>query len=123
MKSQEYPPEFFDGKRSDIHKDDGPDMTITSPSSLPLSPIECRTFLIGVGILTKDERGLLALEKEATSMSRFLNRILGLPVKLQNQLFAYFSDTLSYIIQQARRMGRWDSGILGWCSSFSRLEY
>jgi len=96
VKSQEYPPEFFD---------------------------ECRTFLIGVGILTKDERGLLALEKEATSISRFLNRILGLPVKLQNQLFAYFSDTLSYIIQQARRMGRWDSGILGWCSSFSRLEY
>ena len=27
-------------------------------------------------------------------MSRFLNRILGLPVKLQNQLFSYLTDTL-----------------------------
>lgn len=86
------------------------------PLSLPplLSlPTECRASLIGVGILTKDERGLLTLEKEATSISRFLNRILGLSVKLQNQLFAYFSDTLGQVIQQAQRMGRWDGGIQG----------
>ena len=85
---------------------------VPSPPLPPL-PIECRASLIGVGILTKDERGLLTLEKEATSISRFLNRILGLSVKLQNQLFAYFSDTLGEIIQQARRMGRWDGGIRG----------
>ena len=100
-----------------------PPLPSVSPSSS--SPFyfntECRASLIGVGILTKDERGLLTLEKEATSISRFLNRILGLSVRLQNKLFAYFSDTLGQIIQQARRMGRWDGGILGlgsydtWC--------
>ena len=83
------------------------------PSLPPSFNTECRASLIGVGILTKDERGLLTLEKEATSIARFLNRILGLSVRLQNKLFAYFSDTLGQIIQQARRMGRWDGGILG----------
>lgn len=46
-------------------------------------------------------------------MSRFLNRILGFPVCLQNTLFAYFSDTLEAIVQQAKKMGRWDGGIFG----------
>ena len=76
---------------------------------------ECRTALVGVDLLTKDSNGLLGVEKEATNISRFLNRILGLPVKLQNQLFSYFSDTLATIIQQAKKMGRWDGGILGKC--------
>ena len=79
---------------------------------LPFSS-ECRTALVGVDLLTKDSNGLLGVEKEATNISRFLNRILGLPVKLQNQLFSYFSDTLATIIQQAKKMGRWDGGILG----------
>ena len=46
-------------------------------------------------------------------MSRFLNRILGLEVELQNRLFAYFTETLSVVVQQAKRSGRWDEGILG----------
>ena len=46
-------------------------------------------------------------------MSRFLNRILGIEVELQNRLFAYFTDTLSVVVQQAKRSGRWDEGILG----------
>ena len=46
-------------------------------------------------------------------MTRFLNRILGLPVGLQNKLFNYFTDTLGALIQQAKRMGKWDNGILG----------
>ena len=69
--------------------------------------------MIGVDLLAKDERGLYGLEKEATTMSRFLNRILGLPVGLQNQLFAYFMDTLAAVIKQAKRAGSWDGGILG----------
>ena len=93
------------------------------PIPLPSLPTECRASLIGVGILTKDERGLLTLEKEATSISRFLNRILGLSVKLQNQLFAYFSDTLGQIIQQAQRMGRWDGGIQGQFPGFRVVRF
>ena len=96
-------------------------LSSSHPSLSP--PTECRASLIGVGILTKDERGLLTLEKEATSISRFLNRILGLSVKLQNQLFAYFSDTLGQIIQQAQRMGRWDGGIQGQFLGFRVVQF
>jgi hypothetical protein len=45
-------------------------------------------------------------------MSKFLNRILGMPVELQNRLFKYFTDTLHAIIYQAKRTGRFDMGIL-----------
>ena len=48
-----------------------------------------------------------------TNMSRFLNRILGIEVELQNRLFGYFMDTLAAVIQQAKNSGRWDEGILG----------
>ena len=48
-----------------------------------------------------------------TNISRFLNRILGIEVELQNLLFGYFMKTLSVVVQQAKRSGRWDEGILG----------
>ncbi len=50
------------------------------------------------------------------NMSKFLNRILGMEVEMQNHLFAYFTSTLEAIIQQARRDGKYDMGILGECS-------
>jgi hypothetical protein len=50
--------------------------------------------------------GMLTLDKGYNDMSKFLNRILGLPVKLQNLLFKYFSDTLAAIITAAKRSGR-----------------
>ena len=34
-------------------------------------------------------------------------------MELQNRLFAYFTKTLSVVVQQAKRDGRWDEGILG----------
>lgn len=57
--------------------------------------------------------GVLALDKDYNNMSKFLNRILGMPVDLQNRLFKYFTDTLQYIITQAKKSGRFDLGILG----------
>ncbi len=47
------------------------------------------------------------------SMSRFLNRILGIRVQMQNSLFRFFSDVLNAVIVNARRSGSWDLGILG----------
>ncbi|XP_073258615.1 protein strawberry notch homolog 1-like isoform X3 [Porites lutea] len=75
---------------------------------------DIRTALIGVGLVVKDEKsGLTSLEKgDYSNMSRFLNRILGIKVELQNRLFAYFMKTLSVVIQQEKRNGRWDEGIL-----------
>ncbi len=48
------------------------------------------------------------------NISKFLNRLLGLEVSLQNALFQYFTNTLEAVILQAKRNGRYDEGILGW---------
>ena len=50
---------------------------------------------------------------DTKNMSKFLNRILGVTVKLQNQLFQYFTSTLAEVIAEAKRNGRYDEGILG----------
>uniref|UniRef100_W8AWV2 Protein strawberry notch n=1 Tax=Ceratitis capitata TaxID=7213 RepID=W8AWV2_CERCA len=70
--------------------------------------------LVGVGIIVNTETnpGVLSLDKEYNNISKFLNRILGMPVELQNRLFKYFTDTLNAIINQAKRGGRFDLGIL-----------
>ncbi|XP_071944970.1 protein strawberry notch homolog 1-like [Antedon mediterranea] len=69
--------------------------------------------LIGVGMLIKDEQlENASLDKDYTSISKFLNRILGIQVDLQNKLFQYFMDTLNHIINNAKKDGVWDMGIL-----------
>lgn len=47
------------------------------------------------------------------NIGKFLNRILGMEVHQQNALFQYFSDTLTAVIQEAKKNGRYDMGILG----------
>ncbi|XP_074041916.1 protein strawberry notch isoform X2 [Leptinotarsa decemlineata] len=70
--------------------------------------------LVGVGIIVNSESmpGVLSLDKDYNNMSKFLNRILGMPVDLQNRLFRYFTDTLAAIVTSAKRTGRFDLGIL-----------
>ena len=47
------------------------------------------------------------------SITKFLNRILGLEVHKQNALFQYFSDTFDHLIEMDKREGKYDMGILG----------
>ncbi|CAG5047286.1 unnamed protein product [Parnassius apollo] len=70
--------------------------------------------LVGVGLIVNSESapGVLSLDKDYNNMSKFLNRILGMPVDLQNRLFKYFTDTLAAVMEQAKRSGRFDLGIL-----------
>lgn len=70
--------------------------------------------LVGVGLICNSETnpGVLTLDKDYTNISKFLNRILGMPVDLQNRLFQYFTDTLAAIVTQAKKSGRYDLGIL-----------
>ncbi|XP_012539722.1 protein strawberry notch isoform X2 [Monomorium pharaonis] len=70
--------------------------------------------LVGVGLICNSEStpGVLTLDKDYNNMSKFLNRILGMPVDLQNRLFKYFTDTLNAIVTQAKKTGRFDMGIL-----------
>ncbi|GLH00308.1 Protein strawberry notch [Gryllus bimaculatus] len=70
--------------------------------------------LVGVGLICNSDSapGVLMLDKDYNNMSKFLNRILGMPVDLQNRLFKYFTDTLNAIVTQAKKSGRFDMGIL-----------
>lgn len=71
--------------------------------------------LVGVSLIVNSETtpGVLSLDKDYNNISKFLNRILGMPVDLQNRLFKYFTDTLNATISTAKKTGRFDLGILG----------
>lgn len=60
--------------------------------------------------------------KDYNNIGKFLNRILGMEVQQQNALFQYFSDTLNAVIQNAKKNGRYDMGILGKKSSQAVFE-
>ena len=46
------------------------------------------------------------LSLDASSISKFLNRILGMRVKHQNALFDYFTNTLDAVIMEEKKMVR-----------------
>lgn len=94
-------------------------MEMESPLVPPPSDYEgdffadIRECLVGVGLVVEDPISRYqSLDKDFNNMSKFLNRILGMPVKQQNLLFKYFTDTLEAIISQAKKAGRFDLGIL-----------
>ncbi|XP_045618673.1 protein strawberry notch homolog 1 isoform X2 [Procambarus clarkii] len=72
---------------------------------------DIQNALVGVGLILKED-SIHQLDKDYNNMSKFLNRILGMPVELQNRLFKYFTDTLAAIVSQAKRTGKFDMGIL-----------
>ena len=45
------------------------------------------------------------------TVPRFLNRILGLPVRQQNSLFAYFMEVLEAVVKTAKSAGTYDEGV------------
>ncbi|XP_036097532.1 protein strawberry notch homolog 2 isoform X1 [Molossus molossus] len=68
--------------------------------------------LLSVGIGGRESRsGCLDVEKDC-SITKFLNRILGLEVHKQNALFQYFSDTFDHLIDADKKEGKYDMGIL-----------
>lgn len=68
--------------------------------------------LLSVGIGGRESRsGCLDVEKDC-SITKFLNRILGLEVYKQNALFQYFSDTFDHLIEVDKKEGKYDMGIL-----------
>uniref|UniRef100_A0A7N6FKE0 Protein strawberry notch homolog 2 n=1 Tax=Anabas testudineus TaxID=64144 RepID=A0A7N6FKE0_ANATE len=68
--------------------------------------------MMDVGIFCKDPRFGINTEKDC-SITKFLNRILGLEVHKQNCLFQYFTDNFDYLIEKDKKEGKYDMGILG----------
>uniref|UniRef100_A0A665U730 Protein strawberry notch homolog 1 n=1 Tax=Echeneis naucrates TaxID=173247 RepID=A0A665U730_ECHNA len=84
---------------------------------------EIQSGLIGVGLINVEDRsGTLSLDKDYNNMGKFLNRILGMEVQQQNALFQYFSDTLAAVIQEAKKNGRYDMGILDLGSGDEKVQ-
>ena len=67
---------------------------------------------MGVGLISKSETNpnKFTLGKNI-GISKFLNRILGMQVDLQNRLFQYFTDTLDFIVNEAKKSDHFDRGI------------
>ncbi|CAB0029995.1 unnamed protein product [Trichogramma brassicae] len=98
---------------------------VPEPKDYPNFFQEAKIGLLGVGLVTVSRYGShveYLLDKDYGNMSKFLNRILGLRVRLQNTLFQYFMDTLQEIILQAKRAGEFDQGILDLGGSCKRKE-
>ncbi|XP_076977491.1 protein strawberry notch homolog 2 isoform X2 [Tamandua tetradactyla] len=68
--------------------------------------------LLSVGIGGRESRsGCLDVEKDC-SITKFLNRMLGLEVPKQNALFQYFSATFDHLVETDKKEGKYDLGIL-----------
>ncbi|KAK9135289.1 hypothetical protein Syun_014619 [Stephania yunnanensis] len=52
------------------------------------------------------------VDSDMHDVGRFFNRLLGLPPEIQNRLFELFVSILDLLIQNARREGHFDSGIV-----------
>uniref|UniRef100_A0AC35TN79 AAA_34 domain-containing protein n=1 Tax=Rhabditophanes sp. KR3021 TaxID=114890 RepID=A0AC35TN79_9BILA len=69
-------------------------------------------YLEGVGVLSVNKQNQYSIERDGTSISKFLNRLLGLPVHAQNALFDYFTMILTELIKVAKHDGTFDMGIM-----------
>ncbi|XP_049445011.1 protein strawberry notch homolog 2 isoform X2 [Epinephelus fuscoguttatus] len=67
--------------------------------------------MMDVGIFCREPRFGISTEKDC-SITKFLNRILGLEVHKQNYLFQYFTDNFDYLIEKDKKEGKYDMGIL-----------
>ncbi|XP_069072442.1 protein strawberry notch homolog 2 isoform X2 [Pleurodeles waltl] len=74
--------------------------------------LEMKQGLISVGICCKEPKYKCVTVEKDCSLTKFLNRILGLEVHKQNSLFQYFTDTFDYLIEKDKKEGRYDLGIL-----------
>ncbi|XP_078526067.1 protein strawberry notch homolog 2 isoform X2 [Lissotriton helveticus] len=74
--------------------------------------LEMKQGLISVGICCREPKYKCVTVEKDCSLTKFLNRILGLEVHKQNSLFQYFTDTFDYLIEKDKKEGRYDLGIL-----------
>ncbi|EDW37031.1 GL26016 [Drosophila persimilis] len=76
---------------------------------------DCATALAGVGLLSmrkENNRKIFSVEKDCNNIAKFLNRILGCRVEIQNAIFKFFLGNMYSLITQMKRAGRFDLGIL-----------
>ncbi|KAL4201430.1 hypothetical protein AMTRI_Chr02g216010 [Amborella trichopoda] len=104
------------------------ELPVVPPGCLREKPEAVREFLtqakaalVSVGIIRdsvlvngKDNGRITGriVDSDMHDVGRFLNRLLGLPPDIQNRLFEFFTSILDLLIQDARKEGQLDSGIV-----------
>ncbi|XP_068140530.1 protein strawberry notch [Drosophila tropicalis] len=76
---------------------------------------DCARAMASVGMVNCVEEGkikIFSIEKDSNNISKFLNRILGCRVEIQNALFKFFMDKMYSLILKLKRSGHFDLGIL-----------
>ncbi len=72
--------------------------------------------LMPIGILTKSDQSTVKylglLDEKSHDPTRFLNRILGLPIVLQDRVFKTFVDRFDFLVHEAKQDGTYDEGIV-----------
>ena len=61
-------------------------------------------------------------QRDSGDVRRFLNRVLGLPVRGQNLLFGYFTETLAAEVKLAKAEGKYSEGVSDLSGSNIRIE-
>lgn len=72
---------------------------------------DARDAYVGAG-LGKYTGTYFSCETNATQVSHFLNRLLGMKVRVQNALFKMFSEYMEKLIARHKVNGQYDAGIL-----------
>lgn len=78
--------------------------------------------MISAGLFEEREDGSVSTTG-ADVIGRFLNRILGMTVAMQNAVFECFALTLEARIKEAKKLGEYDPGILGTYRSTVEQSY
>lgn len=73
---------------------------------------DARNAFIGAGLAKSNGNNDFTLEPNATQMNQFLNRLLGMKVRMQNAIFKLFTDYTDRIIARNKATGKYDAGIL-----------
>ncbi|XP_068090084.1 protein strawberry notch homolog 2 isoform X2 [Hyperolius riggenbachi] len=88
---------------------------VPPPQGYPGGPVvffqDMKQGLLSVGICCRETKYNVVVDKEC-SVTKFLNRMLGLEVHKQNSLFQFFTDTFDYLIEKDKKDGKYDMGIL-----------
>ncbi|XP_040273505.1 protein strawberry notch homolog 2 isoform X3 [Bufo bufo] len=88
---------------------------VPPPQGYPGGPAtffqDIKQGLLSVGICCRETKYNVVVDKEC-SVTKFLNRMLGLEVHKQNSLFQFFTDTFEFLIEKDKKDGKYDMGIL-----------
>jgi len=70
----------------------------------------------------EDALSSAGIDADCSGVKKFLNRILGMPVGLQNKIFSHFTANLEYEIKVAKENHKYDEGIVDIRGEAVRIE-